>query len=69
MPSVHSATSRLESFGKRAGVSLTRLIAVVEYRAALELDTVEAGSLLRLAEHRYAERRQQRLTARRSARS
>ena len=65
MSSVPATSSRLENLGKRAGASLTRLIAVVEYRAALELDMVEAGTLLRLAEHRYAERRRERLTARR----
>ncbi len=57
------ASSRLQNLTRRAGASLTRLIAVVEYRAALEMDAVEAGSLLRLAEHRHATRRQQRLTA------
>jgi hypothetical protein len=65
MPSMPGTSSRLETLGKRAGASLTRLIAVVEYRAALELDMVEAGTMLRLAEHHYAERRRERLTARR----
>jgi hypothetical protein len=40
MPSMPGTSSRLETLGKRAGASLTRLIAVVEYRAALELDMV-----------------------------
>ena len=65
MPAMPAAASRLETLGKRAGASLTRLIAVVEYRAALEVDLVGAASILRLAEHRYAERRRQCLTARR----
>ncbi len=59
MPSTTPAPSRIETFKKLAGASLTRLIAVVEYRAALELDSVETGSLLRLAEHRHVKRCQQ----------